>query len=89
MKDNSLQYIENYQGIIDNFYQEIDCVYSEKYKLSDIAKLIKNLTSSNSNIVINNFSSDSYVGKCNLNIELVGLKNGIYNIIKNIQNEKT
>lgn len=72
-----------------NSYQEIDCVYSEKYKLSDIAKLIKNLTSSNSNIVINNFSSDSYVGKSNLNIELVGLKNGIYNIIKNIQNEKT
>jgi len=72
-----------------NFYQEIECVYLEKYKLSDIANIIKSLTNSNSNIIINNFSSDSYIGKSNLNIKLVGLENGISNIIKHIQNEKT
>jgi nucleoside-diphosphate-sugar epimerase len=43
-------------------YQEIDCVYPIKYKLSDIATLIKNLCESNSNIKIEKKGSTSYTG---------------------------
>jgi len=43
-------------------YQEIDCVYPIKYKLSDIATLIKNLCESNSNIKIEKEGSTSYTG---------------------------
>lgn len=43
-------------------YQEIDCVYPIKYKLSDIATLIKELCESNSNIKIEKEGSTSYTG---------------------------
>jgi len=43
-------------------YQEIDCVHPIKYKLSDIATLIKNLCESNSNIKIEKEGSTSYTG---------------------------
>jgi nucleoside-diphosphate-sugar epimerase len=43
-------------------YQEIDCVYPVKYKLSDIATLIKELCESNSNIKIEKEGSTSYTG---------------------------
>jgi nucleoside-diphosphate-sugar epimerase len=43
-------------------YQEIDCVYPIKYKLSDIATLIKELCASNSNIKIEKEGSTSYTG---------------------------
>lgn len=43
-------------------YQEIDCVYPIKYKLSDIATLIKELCESNSNIKIEKEGSMSYTG---------------------------
>jgi len=43
-------------------YQEIDCVYPQKYKLSKIAELIKNLCNSNSNITIEQQGLTSYIG---------------------------
>ena len=43
-------------------YQEIDCVYPIKYKLSDIATLIKKLCKSDSNIKIEKEGSMSYTG---------------------------
>jgi hypothetical protein len=43
-------------------YQEIDCVYPQKYKLSQIAELIKNLCNSNSNIIIEQQGLTSYTG---------------------------
>lgn len=43
-------------------YQEIDCVYPIKYKLSDIANLIKKLCKSDSNIKIGKEGSMSYTG---------------------------
>ena len=43
-------------------YQEIDCVYPIKYKLSDIATLIKKLCKSDSNIKIGKEGSMSYTG---------------------------
>lgn len=43
-------------------YEEIDCVYEKKYKLSDIAQFIKNICASKSNIVIQNDNNLKYIG---------------------------
>jgi hypothetical protein len=49
--------------IKDSFgYEEIDCVYEQKYKLSEIANLIKKLSNSKSNIIIKNDTNSIYTG---------------------------
>lgn len=44
-------------------YQEIECVYEQKYKLSDIAKLIASLTVSDSRIIVENDTKSRYIGE--------------------------
>ncbi len=71
-------------------YTELNCVYSSLYKLSEITKLIKKLTNSKSNIIIDNNIGKSYHGSgdklYSLNLKLDGLITGINNCIK-YQNE--
>ena len=62
-------YIKDLIKIIDSLiiknspnYEEIDCVYDQKYKLSEIANLIKNLSNSKSNIIIKNDTKSVYTG---------------------------
>lgn len=62
-------YIKDLIKIIDNLmiedsfgYEEIDCVYEQKYKLSEIANLIKKLSNSKSNIIIKNDTNSIYTG---------------------------
>lgn len=44
-------------------YEEIDCVYSQKYKLSEIAELIRDLTCSKSKITIWGKGDGPYIGE--------------------------
>lgn len=43
-------------------YQDIDCVYREKYKLSDIAEIIKQISDSRSSIIIQGDNNLKYIG---------------------------
>lgn len=45
-----------------NKYFEDDCVYPQKNKLSEIAKIIKNLINSQNNIIIKEWASQDYMG---------------------------
>jgi nucleoside-diphosphate-sugar epimerase len=71
-------------------YEEINCVYLKKYKLSEIAVIIKNICSSNSVIVIENEGKISYTGKFNKikGLKLTKLESSIKRMIKFIKNEK-
>jgi nucleoside-diphosphate-sugar epimerase len=71
-------------------YQEIDCVYPTKYKLSDIAALIKDLCKSSSNIKIEKQGSTSYTGDFQEinNLNLIKLEKSLANMIEFINNEK-
>ena len=71
-------------------YEEINCVYLEKYKLSEIAIIIKKVCSSNSTIVIENEGKMSYTGKFNKikGLKLTKLENSIERMVKFIKNEK-
>ena len=68
-------------------YQEIDCVYPIKYKLSDIASLIKLLCQSNSNINIEKQGLISYTGNFEQinNLNLIKLDESITNMIEYIK----
>lgn len=68
-------------------YQEIDCVYPIKYKLSDIASLIKLLCQSNSNINIEKQGLISYTGNFEQinNLNLIKLEESITNMIEYIK----
>ena len=65
--------------------KDIDCVYREKYKLSDIAKMIKEKYRPNLEVIIGNPSGDEYTGDARQlqNIEifmedkLAGLEKGL------------
>lgn len=59
-------------------YKNIDCVYKEKYFLSDIAKKINCLSSHKVPIIIENENNDfSYCGKFTLDLDFFGLDKGI------------
>ena len=72
IKDNryfDFLYIEDLTTIIDyliknppNLYYELDCVHDKKYKLSDIADIIRTLTKSQNNLSINSLSEIDYIG---------------------------
>lgn len=69
----------------NNAPKEIDCVYRQKYKLSDIANLINKLNTYNVDIIINNHQQDQpYCGEANELISYMGLENGIKNTYKNL-----
>jgi GDP-L-fucose synthase len=59
--------------------KEIDCVYSKKFKLTDIAEIINSLDDHKVEVVIEKSElGKSYCGKNNLeNIDFVGLEKGI------------
>jgi len=65
-------------------YEEIDCVYEKKYKLSDIAKIIKNISNSKSNIIIQNDNSLNYTGnyKCIPDLHLTPIEDSLNNLIQ-------
>jgi hypothetical protein len=67
-----------------------NCVYLEKYKLSEIAIIIKKICSSNSTIAIENEGKMSYTGKFNKikGLKLTKLENSIERMAKFIKNEK-
>ena len=81
-------YFEDFYRILQNVInnkicvKEIDCVYSEKYKLSDVANIINNLDSHKVEIkIINKNIGKSYCGKNSLNEkDYVGLEFGIRKI---------
>ena len=65
-------------------YQEIECVYQQKYKLSDIAKIIKKICNSKSNIIIEKDNNLKYIGdyKPILNLDACFLEKSIKDFIK-------
>lgn len=66
--------------IPNNTYKEIDCVYSQKYKLSDIAQIINQLDTYSVDITINDPEQDKeYCGQASNVISYVGLEDGIKN----------
>lgn len=80
-------YIEN-----DHLPKDIDCVYHNKYSLLDIANIINTLDNHTVNIEILDTTSDThYIGNSSLdklNIETIGLEQGIINSYREIKNEK-
>jgi UDP-glucose 4-epimerase len=89
-----IYYIEDLINLIDLLiendtkeYQEIDCVYPIKYKLSDIASLIKRLCQSNSDIKIEKQGLISYTGNFEQinNLNLMKLDESIANMIEYIK----
>jgi len=65
-------------------YEEIDCVYEKKYKLSDIAQIIKNISNSKSNIIIQNDNNLKYIGnhKHIPNLHLTSIEDSLNNLIQ-------
>ena len=65
----------------NNLSKEIDCSYSDMYKLSDIAKIINSLDDYKVNIKIEQDRlATSYCGLTNTLLEFIGLENGIKEI---------
>lgn len=94
-------YMDDLVSVVEYFInhtyhaKEINCVYKEKYKLSDIAKLINNLDNYRVNINIENKEmGKSYIGKYDMQampIRTFGLETGIkamYDKIKGVNDEK-
>lgn len=79
--------IINYYIKEKNPNKEIDCVYEKKYKLSDITRIINNLSNYNVNIKILNKEIDcDYVGNFyNLGLNYYGLKKGIIEVYKKLK----
>lgn len=80
------QYIDQEENLIKN----LDCVYNEKYLLSDIANIINTLDSYcvNINFVENTFEKN-YMGVfTDLNLSFMGLEQGIKETYRKIKNEK-
>lgn len=70
-------------------YEEIDCVYSQKYKLSEIAEIIKTLCCSKSEILIEKGHGKPYIGKA-INFKKFSSKSieeGFLDLILSIKNE--
>jgi GDP-L-fucose synthase len=69
----------------NNAPKEIDCVYRQKYKLSDIANLINKLNTYNVDVIINDHEQDQpYCGEANELISYIGLENGIKDTYQNL-----
>jgi nucleoside-diphosphate-sugar epimerase len=66
----------------DNLSKEIDCVYSKKHSLLDIANLINNLSNYKVHIEINNKTGDDYCGVNNIEDKLEDRIKEVYRILK-------
>jgi dTDP-4-dehydrorhamnose reductase len=86
-------YMTDFITLIDYFiskeewlYNEIDCTYMEKYKLTDIAKIINNLDNYKVGIKLGTSIEKPYIGFWRgLPIKIIGLEQGIketYNKLK-------
>ena len=86
-------YMEDLVSLVDYFlsreewvYEEVDCVYMEKYTLRNMAEMINNLSDYKVNIKLGINKGNPYIGTWRgLPIRLVGLENGIqetYNKLK-------
>lgn len=68
--------------------KEIDCSYSNLYKLSDVANIINNLSEYKVYINIENKEmAPSYCGKANTMLDFIGLENGIQEVYNKLKNE--
>jgi GDP-L-fucose synthase len=65
-----------------NHQKEINCVYEKKYKLSEIASTINNLSTHKVPISIAQRQSENYTGDFNLSIPYVGMEKGIEIVYK-------
>jgi len=86
-------YMVDFITLVDYFiskeewlYNEIDCTYMEKYKLTDIAKIINNLDNYKVKIKLGTTTGKPYIGFWRgLPIKIIGLEKGIqetYNKLK-------
>jgi len=88
--------VENLISIIDmlikdntNKYEEIDCVHKDKYKLSDLAKMIKDFCGSKSKIIIQKQKETNYTGNYEeqINFKPITLEKTLYDFIEFIKDE--
>jgi len=88
--------IENLTSIIDMLiiennsrYEEIDCVHKDKYKLSDIAKMIKSFCGSKSKIITQKQKEINYTGNYEeqSNFKPITLEKTLYNFVEFIKDE--
>lgn len=84
--DSDLCLVINY--LISNLpkdYLKLDCCYKEKYKLSEMALIIKNLLNSSNSIIINDENGQNYIGNSEdldkLVLKLDGLVSGIQKML--------
>lgn len=73
----------------DKLLKNIDCVYTDKYKLSDIAGIINNLSDTRVQCIIENEELDNpYTGNANninkLSIKQTDISEGIFNTYKKL-----
>lgn len=89
MKD--LVSIVNAYLINDNLPKTVDCSYENYTKLSDIANHINSLSDHKVEIILENQDmSQAYIGKSmrGLDLNLIGLKQGINEVYKKLTNEQ-
>ena len=88
-------YMQDLISLVDYFLQkenwtinEIDCTYSQSYKLSEILEMINQLSDYRVLIEFENIIGSSYIGKYKeLPINYIGLKQGIKNVYHTLKNE--
>jgi len=74
----------------DNMPKNIDCVYKDKYKLTDITNIINQLENYSVPVTIENTSGENdYIGEYNdININYIGLEKGIQKTYRKLKYEK-
>ena len=88
-------YMEDLVNLVDYFlsreewvYEEIDCVYIDKPKLTDIAKIINSISNYKVGVKLGINKGNSYIGTWRgLPIRLVGLEKGIQETYNKLKNE--
>jgi nucleoside-diphosphate-sugar epimerase len=86
---NVIEYvIHNYKTLSFN---DINTVYSQKYKLSEMANLVKKYFNTTSKIIINEIGDKNYTGSGkrldSLNLNLLGFEKGLEDYISQTQNK--
>lgn len=72
----------------DNVPKQIDCSYSVLYKLSDVAKIINNLSDYKVEVKIEQEGVDlPYYGMANVLLGFIGLEQGIKEVYNKLKNE--
>jgi UDP-glucose 4-epimerase len=72
----------------DDMPKQIDCSYNVLYKLSDVAKIINNLSDYKVEVKIEQEGIDlPYYGMANVLLEFIGLEQGIKEVYNKLKNE--